>query len=314
MCSQRQHILTIAIAAAVVFGWGLCRHMAALGQAASADDAAGAVPDFSGQWARAVWPGFDPPLSGPGPVVNKSRLPNGVGNTRQFVGDYTNPILKQQAADIVRKHGEISLAGIGYPTPANQCWAQPVPYIFWNLGLQMLQQQDKVTFLYFFDHESREVRLNEKHPAKVTPSLHGDSVGHFEGASLVIDTVGIRTDRPFAMVDVYGTPYSRSLHVTERYRLIDYDAAKAAQERSEKENQRVPTNDSGIAIDQNYRGNGLQLEFVVEDEGVFTMPWSATVTYRRGVGQWPEYVCSENAHLYYEKGDAAVPRAATEDF
>ena len=117
-----QHILPIAIAAAVVFGWGLCRHTAALGQAASADDAAGAVPDFSGQWARAVWPGFDPPLSGPGPVVNKSRLPNGVGNTRQFVGDYTNPILKQQAADIVRKHGEISLAGIGYPTPANQCW------------------------------------------------------------------------------------------------------------------------------------------------------------------------------------------------
>ena len=100
----------------------------------------------------------------------------------------------------------------------------------------------------------------------------------------------------------------------ERYRLIDYDAAKAAQERSEKENQRVPTNNSGIAIDQNYRGKGLQLEFVVEDEGVFTMPWSATVTYRRGVGQWPEYVCSENAHLYYEKGDAAVPRAATEDF
>jgi K+ transporter len=43
----------------------------------------------------------------------------------------------------------------------------------------------------------------------------------FMGDVLVVDTVGIRSLRPFAMVDIYGTPYTDSLHVLERYRLID---------------------------------------------------------------------------------------------
>ena len=115
-----------------------------------------------------------------------------------------------------------------YPTPANQCWPQPVPYILWTIGVQLLQQPDKITVLYSNpDHEFRQVRLNQPHPAQVTPSWHGDSVGHYEGDTLVIDTVGIKTDRPFAMVDVYGTPYTQALHVVERYRLVDFEAVKA---------------------------------------------------------------------------------------
>src|SRR6266851_9547637 len=81
-----------------------------------------AIPDFSGVWAHPYFPGFEPPASGPGPVVNKSRRRDGVGNANQFVGDYTNPILKPHAAEVVRKHGEISLSGASYPTPSNQCW------------------------------------------------------------------------------------------------------------------------------------------------------------------------------------------------
>src|SRR5260370_36571916 len=88
-------------------------------------------------------PGFAPPLSGPGPITNSSRRPDGAGNSNQLVGDYTNPILKPQAAEVVRKYGQISLAGVTYPTPANQCWPQPVPYIFWTIGVQILQQLDK---------------------------------------------------------------------------------------------------------------------------------------------------------------------------
>jgi len=41
--------------------------------------------------------------------------------------------------------------------------------------------------------------------------------------TLVIDTVGINPDRKYAMVDLFGTPYTKSLHVLERYRLRDYD-------------------------------------------------------------------------------------------
>ena len=85
------------------------------------------------------------------------------------------------------------------------------------------------------------------------------------------------------MVDQYGTPYTQALHVVERYRLVDYDAAVAAEERALKENIYLPVSDYGPVVDANYRGQGLQLEFRVEDEGAFTMPRSATMTYRRGV-------------------------------
>jgi hypothetical protein len=274
------------------------------------------IPDFSGVWLHPFWPGFDPPLSGSGPVVNKLRLPNGSGNWRVLVGDYTNPILKPNAAEIVRKWGDISLTGVVPPTPANQCWPQPVPYIFWNLGMQMLQQRDQIVMLYDKDHEFRRIRMNQAQPPRVVPSWHGDSVGHYEGETLVIDTVGVKVDRPFAMADVYGTPYTRDLHVVERYRLIDFQATKEAEVRSRGENLFVFFNDSGLTPDPDYRGKGLQLEFIVEDEGVFTMPWSATVTYQHAVGVWPENVCAENVRRTGAHGDedTAVPVAAKLDF
>jgi hypothetical protein len=313
---QRRNFLLLGILAAAAATPALGQTAApTVAPANSAAQSTASVPDFSGVWVHPSWPGFEPPPAGPGPVVNKSRRPDGPGNSNQLVGDYTNPILKPQAAEVVRKYGEISLKGVGYPTPANQCWPQPVPYIFWTIGVQMLQQRDKVTILYSNpNHEFRQVRLNGSHPEQVTPSWYGDSVGHYEGDTLVIDTVGVRTGRPFAMVDVYGTPYSQALHVVERYRLIDYEAAMEAQKRNLKENIPLPFNDSGLDADHNYRGKGLELQFTVDDESVFTMPWSATMTYRRAVGSWPEFVCTENPHVYYAGKDAAVPTADKPDF
>src|SRR5215472_19068774 len=79
------------------------------------------IPDFSGVWTHSI-PGFEPLASGPTALVNRSRRPNGTGNILQLVGDYTNPILKPQAAEVVKKHGELGLKGIGDPNPRNQCW------------------------------------------------------------------------------------------------------------------------------------------------------------------------------------------------
>src|SRR5438132_8551408 len=129
--------------------------------------------------------------------------------------------------------------------------------------MQMLQQTDKITFLYPTDHQGRGVRMNEPHPAKVTPSWYGDSVGHYEGDTLVIDTVGIKIG-PFAMVDMYGTPFTEKLHVVERYRLVEYDLAKDAIERNRKENFEPPGY-GGAPYDPNYRGKVLQLRFTVQD-------------------------------------------------
>ena len=274
-----------------------------------------AIPDFSGIWAHLTWPDVEPPPAGPGPVRNLSRR-NGVSNNYQLVGDYTNPILKPEAAQVVKKAGEVALSGVTYPTPSNQCWPGGVPFIFWNIGIQMLQQPDKVTILYSNDHEVRHVRLNQPHPAHVTPSWYGDSVGHYEGDTLVIDTVGVKIGQ-FAMVDMYGTPHSPALHVVERYRLLDYEAAKEEEERGERGNFRLRGSDPGFARDPNYKGQGLQLQFTVEDEGVFTMPWSAGIIYQRPVsplGQWPESVCADNPHEYYAGKDPAVPTADKLEF
>jgi hypothetical protein len=215
-----------------------------VGPASSSTQHVTSIPDFSGMWGHPYIPSFDPPPSGPGPVVNKSRWRQTFGtdgpldpatnvlvsNPNKLVGDYTNPILKPQAAEAVKKQGEIELGGAAAPVPSGQCWPAPIPYIFGNnIGMLMVQQPDMITILYDEDHEVRRVRMDRPHPAHINPSWYGDSVGHYEGDTLVIDTVGIKTDRPFAMIDQYGTPYTKALHVIERYRLIDYQEAKEAQ-------------------------------------------------------------------------------------
>ena len=129
----------------------------------------------------------------------------------------------------------------------------------------------------------------------------------------MIDTVGFKIG-PFSMVDMYGTPYSRALHVVERYRLLDYEAAKDGFERDAKVNQRYPPGINALDFDPNYRGKLLQLQFTVDDQGVFTMPWSATVTYGRPQGEWAEYVCAENRQEYYAAKESAVPIADKPDF
>jgi hypothetical protein len=265
------------------------------------------IPDLSGVWTHSI-PGFEPLASGPTALVNRSRRPNGTGNILQLVGDYTNPILKPQAAEVVKKHGEIALKGIiGDPNPRNQCWPSGVPFVFTDRPTQLVQTPAKITILYGHDHQVRQVRLNEPHPARVAPSWYGDSVGHYEGDTLVIDTVGFKIG-PFSMIDWYGTPYTQALHVIERYRLLDYAAAKEGFDRDAKQHNPV----QGIK-DPNDAGKYLQLRFTIEDEGVFTTPWTATMTYVRDPDGWPEMVCAENMQWYSGK-EAEVPRADKPDF
>jgi len=303
----------------------------AAGAASTAAQSAASVPDLSRLWANSLGPGFSPPVSGPGPVLNKARAKAAVdiygkdinpanapivsqGGRR--VGDYTAPILQPWAAQVVKQHAEKELNDGPALNPINQCRPSGVPFAFYNLGMEILQQKNSITILYVFDHEVRHVRLNASHPAQVTPSWFGDSVGHYEGDTLVIDTVGIKTG-PYTMVDQFGTPHTEALHVVERYRLIDYEAANQALERGAKENANFVRNDSGVNPDLNARGKHLQLDFTVEDTGAFTTPWSSIVIYRPGVGAGsestlPEAVCAENPHELSRQ--AGVPTADKPDF
>jgi hypothetical protein len=144
-----------------------------------------AVPDFSGIWAHPWLPGFEALPSGPTALVNLARTPEGVSIQTQLVGDYKNPILKPEAAKTVRKFGEQSKAHFGFHNPRNQCWPNGIPFLLSSNGLQIFDRGDHLTMIYRVDHQVRTVRMNASHPANVTPSWCGDSVGHYEGDTLV---------------------------------------------------------------------------------------------------------------------------------
>ena len=194
MHMRRRDFLLSVIVATAALAPALGQDAAPAAGASSGARSIASVPDFSGMWAHPFLNGLEPPLSGPGPVRNRSRVRTGpqagIGDSRQLVGDYTNPILQPWAAEVLKKFGEISLAGKGFPTPRNQCWPEGMPFVSINRGQQVLQQPDKITILYPFDHQFRQVRMNQPHPEPVTPSWYGDSVGHYEGDELVVDTWG----------------------------------------------------------------------------------------------------------------------------
>jgi hypothetical protein len=329
MPRQRNFLLFIALAAAVVTPALGQTVTSGIGPASGVTNATASIPDFSGIWNHPAFPWFEPPASGPGPVTNKSRWPQqtgdgisgtlalpplppgveGVSDYDQLVGDYTNPILQPWAAEVVKKFGEMSKAGITYGNASNQCWPMPMLFVYKQSLLRIFQQPDRVLLIYN-NSDLRHVRLNDRHPKTLTPSWYGDSVGHYEGDTLVIDTVGVKTDRPYAMIDLFGTPYTKSLHVVERYRLREYDDVKDAIERNKKENWLFAGD-----VFSSHRGKFLQVHLTVEDEGVFTMPWTATLTYVPGPEGPSEGVCAENIHqYYYDRSDANVPRAEKPDF
>jgi hypothetical protein len=275
-------------------------------------------PDLSGQWGRDML-FFEPPPSGPGPVIRAERKSDGsvvvqdpcCTLVQRWLGDYNSPILKPEAAEAVRKFGALSSNGTVTPDLHNTCWPEPPPYVMGvHFGIHILQQRDEVTLLYLLYNTVRHVRLNEPHPENLMPSWQGHSVGWYEGDTLVIDTVGIKVS-PLSTVDPFGTPHSKALHVVERYRLIDGKAAAEDQRKHGAIFRPTPPYGRGT-IDPDTAKKGLQVEFTVEDPDVFTTPWSGLVTYRRLIGDWPEAVCAENP--FFLGSDASMPTAYTPDF
>jgi hypothetical protein len=167
--------------------------------------------------------------------------------------------------------------------------------------MQIVQQKDEVILMYLSDHQVRHVRMNVAHSDHPTPTWQGESVGHYEGDTLVIDTIGQKVG-PLAMVDRFGTPFSAGLHVIERYRLIDGATARELQIKHESAYFGPGKSAPGGSpygrgdIDPDATKPGLQAEITVDDPAVFATPWSALATYRHVQGEWPEAVCAENTH------------------
>jgi hypothetical protein len=241
----------VALAAA---GFAAIAPQSALSQQAGAPGAE--APDLNGFWTHGFSLGFDPPPEGGTGPVRDFKTKAQMRAMGQFVvheGDYNNPILQPWAADVVKKAGEAAKAGKRIPTKQETCFPSGVPN-YWThpLLMQAVQTKDYVVFLHARDHQIRIVHLNKPHVPNPQPSWYGDSVGHFEGDTLVVDTIGLNDKTP---VDVFNTPHTTKEHVVERIRVV-----------------------RGPGGEKN-----LEVRFTVDDPGAFTMPWTGVETYR-GVG------------------------------
>jgi hypothetical protein len=277
----------------------------------AADDASGIT---GVRWGKNAF-NFEPMPSGPQPLRNMSRRADGTGNAGQLVGDYRNPVLTPQAAAVVRQKGELAIAGKGFPNAQDQCRSLAPPFSFaMTLGFAMLPTKGgDIIMVNDQNANVRHIRMNGTHPAKLVPSSMGDSVGHWDGDALVIDTVGVKVD-PFTSVDRFGTPQSDAMHVIERYRLIDGAVAKAQIDKYETSEGTVGGGGRNAGYHPDTSLKGLQLEVTMEDPKVFTAPWTARVTYRRLASEWQESVCADNPVEHYKDEWIGLPKADHADF
>jgi hypothetical protein len=248
------------------------------------------VPDLSGLWARVAVKGevtFDPIPGEKGGVPIERVWTPGPDSEEIVSGNYDNPILQPWAREIVKAKTEAEIKLVHVYEADDLCWPVGVPQII-NLreNVRFIQTKDQVTVVYQRDHLVRRVYMNQKHSAKVKPDVYGESVGRYEGDTLVIDTIGFKPHK-MLVLDNYGTPYTDKLHVEERYRVINDD-----------------------------KGKGLEARFRVEDPGTFTMPWSGMGIYRpsRDTDMF-EVVCAENQREFDDSSvEHGIPQANTPPF
>ena len=250
--------------------------------------AADAPPDFSGIWRRdfQIQNLLDPPESGPGRISQDPRYPktdsDGVPRrrlteeeleqvitfTNAWIPDPSSSILQPETRAALELIREQELEGIPHPEMQTLCKPTGVPHIVDILNnTRILQTPTEVIFLYERDHQVRRVYLNVPHSDDPGHSWYGESVGHYEGNTLVVDTIG---QNDLTHVDRFATPHSDRIHVVERYWLSD-------------------------------GGRTLEAEVFVEDPVAFTVPWSGRATYRSVEG-WSETVCAENNEREYWPG------------
>ena len=262
---MRSHVswrlCTAAAAICVPVLWSTASAPAQPGQPQSTEQ----IPDFSGLWQRG--------LGRMGAVKNLSQRPDVV------IGDWQDPVLQPWAAAIVKQHGDMEAAGFAAPETKQTCWPGSVPNML-SIPSQMevLQTPKLVTILYSNDHQVRFIYVGQPHSPRVAPSWYGESVGHYEGDTLVVDTIGIAA-RAMSLVDVFGTPHTEALHVVERFHLTN-------------------------------GGKSLRADIRVEDPGTFTRPWDEGTTFTKADYEFDEYVCAENNPLIgIDHSSGEMPRA-----
>jgi len=219
------------------------------------------------------------------PVTSDPRypfVPNGTGRQPTYhIADLTNPNLKPWVKETMKKDNDEVLAGKIAFTPSQSCMPSGVPG-FLALGGNMnpywfLQTPKEVWIIRSADSQVRRIYLDVPHSPNPKPSWYGESVGHYEGDTLVVDTVGLNTK---TYVDTYRTPHTEKLHVVERWRVLDDRKA-------------------------------MEATFTVDDPDTYYEPWSGMRRYRRVAQQYAEDICAENNQQLFQY---KIPIASKPDF
>jgi hypothetical protein len=239
------------------------------------------------------------PATGIGPVTDDPAHPyanNEVARELHIQPTYRVANLDNAAAknlmpwvrEALAKQNALVLQGRNGEPREPRCWETGVPAFDLNPAFMHIIQTPKEVVLFLVGRV-RHIWLNVPHSANPKPSWYGESVGHYEGDTLIVDTIGFN-DRTF--VDSYRTPHTDKLHVVERFRLID-------------------------------GGNTLEVAFTVEDPGAFYQPWSGTRNRHRAVrpdffvnaSMLPEeFTCPESNEDYFNIGLEPIPTAEKRDF
>ena len=254
---------------------------------------------------------FIAPPSGPGPVQQDTERPyvsndefrvSGKQPTEQLA-DLNNPILQPWARDVIRKRNELVLAGMPANPPHASCWPVGVPGFLlrpMTQAMYFVQTPKEVVMILSSKQEIRHVYLTDKHSVNLKQSWYGESIGHYEGDTLVVDTIAINDS---TWVDGFGTPHTEQLHVVERFHLIE----------------------DGKVLEANVR---------VEDPGAFTRPWNGIQRFRQyeaavrkvpierlaqlasaAEGPMTEMICADNPSSFFPgTGAKPIPQAARPDF
>jgi hypothetical protein len=276
--------------------------------------AQGTAPDFAPD-ASVGWYAYNrifiPPASGAGPVQQDPAHPYVSNDEFRVTGrqptaqlaDLDNPILQPWARDVVRKRNELVLSGKPANPPHASCWPVGVPGFLlrpMTQAMYFVQGPKEVVMILASKVEVRHIFLTDEHSPNVKTSWYGESIGRYEGDTLVVDTIGI-DDR--TLVDGFGTPHTKQLHVIERFHLIE-------------------------------DGKVLEANVHIEDPGAFTMPWNAIQRFRQyeaAVRQVPierlaqlasapegpltEQICADNPNSFFaDKSALPIPQAVVPDF
>jgi hypothetical protein len=254
---------------------------------------------------------FIPPPSGPSPVQQDPARPY-VSNDEfrvtgrqptERVADLDNPILQPWARDVVRKRNELVLSGKYVTSATASCWPKGVLGFLLSPMTQpmyFIRGPKEVLMILSSYSDVRHIHLADRHSENVKTSWYGESIGRYEGDTLVVDTIGL-DDR--ARVDGFGTPHTKQLHVIERFHLTE-------------------------------DGKVLEANVHVEDPGAFTMPWDAIQRFRQyeaavrkvpierlaqlasaPEGPLREMICAENPNSFFPGTTALpIPQAVGPDF